>query len=100
MQYTVLHPSYKLEYFQNAEWPDDWIEHATDRLKEQFRSVYAEMDVDNPTSSQATLVSQLYLLQSSANSLCSGSAISLALKSFQHVRRSLRPRQWAINSCC
>ncbi|KAH9955647.1 hypothetical protein BC827DRAFT_1089965, partial [Russula dissimulans] len=22
---TILHPSYKLEYFKNAEWPDQWV---------------------------------------------------------------------------
>ncbi|KAH9952328.1 hypothetical protein BC827DRAFT_1087292, partial [Russula dissimulans] len=22
---TILHLSYKLEYFKNADWPDDWI---------------------------------------------------------------------------
>lgn len=57
MHYTVLHPSYKLEYFKNAKWPDDWIEDAMDSIEEQYTRIYAEMDVKNLASSQATIVS-------------------------------------------
>jgi hypothetical protein len=61
IQYTVLHPSYKLEYFRNAQWPDEWIDDTTQSIKEQFTNVYAKMDIENPTSSRATVVRHGYI---------------------------------------
>ncbi|KAH9960320.1 hypothetical protein BC827DRAFT_1133378 [Russula dissimulans] len=54
---TILHPSYKLEYFKNADWPDDWIEDAKESIQEEYTRVYTEMDVKTPASSQAHPVS-------------------------------------------
>jgi len=62
MQYTVLHPSYKLEYFKNADWSDDWIEDAADTIKEQYTSVYADLDIEDLASSQAVVVSHSDLM--------------------------------------
>ncbi|KAH9959356.1 hypothetical protein BC827DRAFT_1112147, partial [Russula dissimulans] len=37
---TILYPSYKLEYFKNAEWPDQWVADTEESIKEHYSLVY------------------------------------------------------------
>jgi hypothetical protein len=43
--FTVLHPTYKLEYLKKADWPEESIEEAVKVVKEEFFRSYAEMDI-------------------------------------------------------
>jgi hypothetical protein len=38
---SVLHPGYKLEYFKNAGWDDDWVDTARALVRKQFDLRYA-----------------------------------------------------------
>ena len=37
----VLHPRYKLQYFKQAKWEQDWIDIATDIVHETYDNHYA-----------------------------------------------------------
>lgn len=56
---TVLHPRYKLAYFKDADWDDDWQEKAHALVREIYDRDYATLDpgapaADQPTSLQST----------------------------------------------
>jgi hypothetical protein len=40
----VLHPKYKLEYFEEAGWEDDWIETAEELVHDRFASHYDKIN--------------------------------------------------------
>ena len=45
LQYTVLHPRHKLQYFKNANWLPEWIDIAKNIVREEFERSYASGDV-------------------------------------------------------
>jgi hypothetical protein len=36
----VLHPKYKLAYFQKAQWEQEWIDTAKDMLRDEWETTY------------------------------------------------------------
>jgi hypothetical protein len=56
--FLVLHPRYKLQYFDNAGWPSDWIQTAREIVIAEFERSYKSTDSsdeesgtdDNPAS--------------------------------------------------
>lgn len=42
--FTVLHPSYKLQYFENANWDQEWIETAREIVINEYERRYAQYD--------------------------------------------------------
>ena len=46
LQYTVLHPQHKLQYFKNANWLPGWIKIAKNIVREVFKCLYASGDVE------------------------------------------------------
>ena len=46
LQYTVLHPQHKLQYFKNANWLPGWINIAKNIVREVFKCSYASGDVE------------------------------------------------------
>lgn len=50
---TVLHPQHKLQYFQDANWDDEWIDTATGIVCEEFLQAYTalidEVELVRPT---------------------------------------------------
>lgn len=40
--YLVLHPKYKLKYFEKQNWEEDWIKTAEEIVREEFKKNYEE----------------------------------------------------------
>lgn len=38
--FTVLHPQYKLQYFKESDWQQEWIDTAEEMLRTQFETHY------------------------------------------------------------
>jgi hypothetical protein len=57
----VLHPSHKLEYFEQAGWDEEWRTTAEGILRTEFRRAYADIQVDGCTSDTASAVPDLGL---------------------------------------
>jgi hypothetical protein len=38
--HSVLHPKYKLRYFQKAKWESDWIEEAREIVTKRYKDCY------------------------------------------------------------
>ncbi len=75
---TVLHPSYKLEYFKKAKWEDEWIRTAREITREEFDRSYRAMGIDdgtevpNAAELDAGIISVwfLYMICSTTDVLC------------------------------
>jgi hypothetical protein len=52
---AVLHPRHKLQYFKNANWPQDWINTAKDIVREEFDRSYASSEVEEVPTTQVSL---------------------------------------------
>ena len=51
---TVLHPKHKLEYFQRAGWPPEWIETAEALVRDEFNQSYVDRtDADDENASSS-----------------------------------------------
>ena len=50
--FLVLHPRHKLTYFENADWPDDWIKKAKEIVHAQFEFSYGSFDDGSCPTSQ------------------------------------------------
>lgn len=53
--HAVLHPSYKISYFQKAGWPPEWIHVAEDLVRKQFNSKYTDIPVPKADGGNSTL---------------------------------------------
>ena len=59
--FLVLHPRHKLTYFENADWPDDWIKKAKEIVRAQFELSYGSFDDGScPTSQEKVSTTNLY----------------------------------------
>jgi len=50
----VLHPKYKLTYFQSKKWPQEWIDAARTVLREQWSTNYKPSSSDEPATQSST----------------------------------------------
>ena len=48
----VLHPRYKLKYFEKQEWDSEWVKTAENIVKEEFRRSYANYVIKKPSAPQ------------------------------------------------
>ncbi|KAG1763760.1 hypothetical protein EDD22DRAFT_776686 [Suillus occidentalis] len=48
----VLHPWHKLTYFTNAGWEQDWIQTASNLMRQEFDFSYADMPIDDPLNDE------------------------------------------------
>ena len=46
LQYTVLHPRHKLQYFKNVNWLPQWINIAKNIIRKEFEHSYALGDIE------------------------------------------------------
>jgi len=90
---VVLHPKYKLTYFQSKKWPEEWVDAARLVLREQWMTYYKPSDSEELGSQSST---------SNAESVSSTRILEYAIGSFNylldHARESLccswRFRHW------
>ena len=54
LNFIVLHPKYKLMYFQSKKWPEEWIDAARLVLREQWTSHYKPSDSEEPGSQSSS----------------------------------------------
>ena len=50
----VLHPKYKLKYFERANWEPEWIDTAEELLRSQFNQSYRKVGVTGMNKSDNT----------------------------------------------
>ncbi|KAF6744539.1 hypothetical protein DFP72DRAFT_825542 [Ephemerocybe angulata] len=46
----ILHPRYKLRYFRDRRWEEEWIETAEDILRDEYECSYSSLPVDDDTT--------------------------------------------------
>jgi hypothetical protein len=51
--YLVLHPKYKLKYFEKLKWEDDWVKTVDEIVREEFKRNYEEYRLRDPKTSQS-----------------------------------------------
>jgi hypothetical protein len=64
---VVLHPAYKLSYFQKRKWPEDWIQTALELVRTEWSDNYKEEIEEISPAQYVHLI--FFLLISSLNSL-------------------------------
>lgn len=52
IHFEVLHPRHKLTYFTNAGWEQDWIQTASNLVRQEFDFSYADMPIDDPLNDE------------------------------------------------
>ena len=60
--FLVLHPRHKVEYFKNANWSDEWIEEATQIVRDKFELSYGSLDDSWATSIKKVRTIPYFLL--------------------------------------
>ena len=68
--FLVLHPRYKLCYFEKLEWEPEWIKTAEDIVRDEFKHTYSEYVIPrmadpsrSSTNKVSTDISQFLLYQ-------------------------------------
>ena len=57
----VLHPRYKLKYFERQGWNQEWIETAETIVREEFKASYADYVIHKPLASVQALEKKVRL---------------------------------------
>lgn len=52
----VLNPRYKLQYFKQAKWPEDWINTAKDITRDEYERSYAHKAVDSEATTDDVVI--------------------------------------------
>ena len=50
----VLHPTYKLQYFKDADWQNKWIETAKEIVCEEFKQWNQTLEIEEIDASEAS----------------------------------------------
>lgn len=58
----VLHPAFKLTYFRKRRWPEEWIEAATNLVKEEWTKNYKPAALEIVSAPKSSEVFCLFLL--------------------------------------
>lgn len=54
----ALHPQYKLEYFTDAGWEEEWIDTAKSIVREQYDRAYAQREVSSAFATASAPVAE------------------------------------------